>query len=59
MSLIVSRRLPYEFPRFEVELRDDIGHAATETRRRIEGESIEESIQTGKAEARRFQESMR
>jgi len=41
------------------ELRDDIEQAAVDARRRIEGESIEESIQAGKAEARRFQESMR
>jgi gas vesicle protein len=41
------------------ELRDDIEQAAADTRRRIEGDSVEESIRMGKAEARRYQETMR
>ena len=41
------------------ELREDIEHVAADTRRRIDGDSIEESIRMGKAEARRFQETMR
>ena len=41
------------------EIRDDIEQAATEARRRIEGESVDDAIRMGKAEARRFQETTR
>lgn len=41
------------------EIRDDIEQAATDARRRIDGDSIEESIRAGKAEARRYQETIR
>src|SRR5258708_29807357 len=41
------------------ELREEIEQVATDARRRVEGESIEESMQAGKAEARRYQETMR
>src|SRR5260221_14022289 len=39
------------------ELRDDLEGVADETRKRIEGESLDDSIQAGKAQARRFQET--
>ncbi len=41
------------------ELRDEIDQVTTDARRKIEGESIDEAIQYGKAEARRFQEANR
>ena len=41
------------------ELREEIEQTAAEARRRVEGESIEELMQAGKAEARRFQETLR
>ncbi len=40
------------------DLKDDIEQAAEEARRKVEGESISDAINTGKAEARRFQETM-
>ena len=40
-----------------VELRDELETAADGARKRIEGESLDESIQAGKAQARRFQET--
>ena len=38
------------------ELRDDIEKAAADARRRVEGESLDDSIREGKQEARRYQE---
>ena len=37
--------------------RHDIEQAANEARQKIEGESISDAMQAGKAEARRFQET--
>src|SRR5579859_3430047 len=39
-----------------VEFRDDIEKVAADARRRVEGESLDESIREGKEEARRYQE---
>lgn len=41
-------------PRSGKETLDDLEQAATETRRQVIGESVEESIAAGKAEARRM-----
>jgi len=41
-----------------VELRDDIEKVASDARRRVEGESLDDSIREGKEEARRYQEMM-
>ncbi len=41
-------------PRSGKELREEVEQSADELRRRIEGESVEESIQAGKAEARKL-----
>jgi len=41
-----------------VELRDDIEKVAEDARRRVEGESLDESIREGKEAARRYQEMM-
>jgi gas vesicle protein len=38
------------------ELRDEIEHVTTEARHKIEGDSIDEAMEYGKAEARKFQE---
>jgi hypothetical protein len=43
-------------PRSGEETRQEIEQAALDVRRRVEGESVHESIQAGKAEARRFQQ---
>ncbi len=43
-------------PRSGEETRQEIEQAAIDVRRRVEGESIHESIQAGKAEARRFRQ---
>src|SRR5215471_15093719 len=40
------------------ELRDDIEKVAADARRRVEGESLDDSIREGKEEARRYQEMM-
>ena len=40
------------------ELRDDIEKAAADARRRVEGDSLEDSIREGKEEARRYQGMM-
>ena len=45
-------------PQSGQETRQEIEQAAIDTRRRIEGESLEQAIQAGKAEARRYQQSM-
>jgi gas vesicle protein len=37
---------------------DDIEHVTADARRRIEGDSIEDSIRAGKAEARKFQQAV-
>jgi gas vesicle protein len=44
-------------PRSGKELREEVEQSADELRRRIEGESVEESIQAGKAEARKLNQS--
>lgn len=44
-------------PQSGEETRREIEHAAEEARRRVEGESLHDAIQEGKAEARRFQET--
>ncbi len=41
------------------ELRDEIEQVTTEARRKLEGESIDDAMEYGKAEARRFQEANR
>jgi gas vesicle protein len=41
------------------DLREDIEQVTNEARRRVEGESIDEAMQYGKAEARKFQETAR
>src|SRR6185295_18241611 len=41
------------------ELRDEIEHVTTEARHKIEGDSIDEAMEYGKAEARKFQEANR
>ncbi|MEP7284254.1 MAG: YtxH domain-containing protein [Chloroflexota bacterium] len=40
------------------EIRENIEHVATDARRRVEGDSIDDSIQEGKAEARRFRQGL-
>jgi gas vesicle protein len=47
----------HEIKERSTEIVDEIEHAATDARRRIEGESVDEAIQMGKAEARRYQEA--
>jgi len=41
------------------ELREEIEQVTNEARRRVEGESIDEAMQYGKAEARKYQETAR
>jgi gas vesicle protein len=47
----------HEIKERSTEIVDDIEHAAADARRRIEGESVDEAMQMGKAEARRYQEA--
>jgi len=46
-------------PQSGEELREDIEHIATNARRQVEGESLDDAIREGKAEARRYQETIR
>jgi gas vesicle protein len=46
-------------PQSGEELREDIEHLATNARRQVEGESLDDAIREGKAEARRYQETIR
>jgi gas vesicle protein len=47
----------HEIKERSTEFVDEIEHAAADARRRIEGESVDEAMQMGKAEARRYQEA--
>jgi hypothetical protein len=55
-SLIGAIAALWFAPRSGEETRQEIEQAALDVRRRVEGESIHESIQAGKAEARRYQQ---
>jgi gas vesicle protein len=54
----IGAALAYLFaPRSGKETRREIERVAEETRRRIEGESVDEALAVGKAEARRLHEA--